>query len=40
MVMHMPFYPKFDVNSDLQKDHDLLMSHSESINLSVKTVTS
>ena len=27
----IPFYPKFDVDSDLLKDHDLKLSHSKSI---------
>ena len=27
------FYPKFDVDSDLQKDHDLKMSHSKVIDI-------
>ena len=36
----IPFYPKFDVDSDLQKDHDLKMIHSKSISLSVETMTS
>ena len=37
---YIPFYPKFDLESDLQKDHDLKMSHSKSIILSVATMMS
>ena len=39
MVMfYIPFYPKFDVDSGLQKDHDLKMSHSKSISLIKETM--
>ena len=37
---YIQFYPKFDVDSDFPKDHDLKMSYSKSISLSVKTMMS
>ena len=31
ILLCVPFYPKFDVDLDLQKDHDLKMNHSKVI---------